>query len=75
MSFGRKLNNCEILEEGFVGSRVLVVRKKMVGERVRGGQVCQRCGRVVCDGFADTLGGKRFCRACYAEVKSLMKLG
>lgn len=47
---------------------------ELCGKRAFGDQICQKCGKVLCDGCARTVGNKRYCPACFVEVKKLSKL-
>jgi hypothetical protein len=39
-----------------------------------GYQICQKCGKAVCDKCAKTDSGERYCPTCFDQMKSLSKL-
>jgi hypothetical protein len=47
---------------------------ELCGKPAMGDQVCQECGIVVCDDCVGMVGDKRYCPACFVEVKKLSKL-
>lgn len=56
--------------------RLDVVEKpcEVCGKPATCDQVCQECGRVVCDDCVGMVGDRRYCPACFVEVKKLSKL-
>lgn len=47
---------------------------ELCGKLATGDQICQECGKLVCDQCAKTDSTKRYCPACFAKMKSLLKL-
>ena len=44
------------------------------GELATGHQICQKCGKLVCDKCAKTDSDGRYCQKCFAQIQSLSKL-
>jgi len=47
---------------------------ELCGSFATGDQICQNCGKLVCDKCAKTDSAKRYCPTCFAKMKSLSKL-
>jgi formylmethanofuran dehydrogenase subunit E len=46
----------------------------LCGELATGDQICQKCGKLVCDKCAKTDSSGRYCPKCFGEIRSLSKL-
>jgi hypothetical protein len=47
---------------------------ELCAEPATGDQICQKCGRIVCDKCAKTDSRGRYCPKCFDEIRSLSKL-
>jgi hypothetical protein len=47
---------------------------ELCGEPATGHQICQKCGKLVCDKCAKTDSDGRYCPRCFAQIQSLSKL-
>jgi len=47
---------------------------ELCGEPSTGHQICQKCGKLVCDKCAKTYSKGRYCPKCFDEMRSLSKL-
>lgn len=63
----------EVLVSGF-SPKGVVGLCEFRGKLATCDEVCQKCGKVLCDDCAKAYGNKRYCPECYREVKKLSKL-
>jgi len=47
---------------------------ELCGEPATGHQICQKCGKLVCDKCANRYSSERYCPKCFREIQSLSKL-
>jgi hypothetical protein len=47
---------------------------ELCGEPATGDQICQKCGKLVCDKCAKIDSKGRYCPKCFDEIESLSKL-